>query len=93
VNNNQVDCQGATFSAQSNVTLSLGVTATTEGAKTLNFSMSSAEAEADPGNNTASATVNVGAPAQEESGGGAAGLWLLSLLGLVAIRRRELLRG
>ncbi len=90
VSNSQVDCQGATFAAQSNVTLSLGVTGTTEGTKTVNFSMSSAEAEADPANNTASATVNVGTPTQEESGGGSTGLWLLSLLGLAAIRRRRL---
>ena len=89
VSNSRVDCEGATFPAQSNVTLSLGVTATTEGTKTINFSMSSAQAEADPGNNTASATVNVGAPAQAESGGGSAGVWLLTILGLLAIGRRR----
>jgi MYXO-CTERM domain-containing protein len=49
--------------------------------------MSSAEADADPSNNSASATVNVGSP-QQDSGGGATGLWLLSLLGLLAVRRR-----
>ena len=54
------------------------------------MTVSSVEAEADPSNNTASATVNVGTPTQEESGGGSTGLWLLSLLGLVAIRRRRL---
>ena len=90
VSNSQVDCEGATFAAQSNTTLSLGVTATTEGTKTLNFSMSSTEAEADPANNSASATVNVSAPSQEEGGGGSAGLWLLSLLGMLAIGRRKL---
>jgi uncharacterized repeat protein (TIGR01451 family) len=89
VNNSQIDCEGATFAAQSNTTLSLGVTATSEGTKTINFSMSSAEAEADPANNSASATVNVGAPPQEESGGGGTGLWLLPLLGVLAIRRRR----
>lgn len=89
VSNSQVDCEGTTFAAQSNTTLSLGVTATTEGTKTISFSMASAEAEADPDNNTASATLNVGAPAQEESGGGGAGVWLLPLLGMIAIRRRR----
>jgi hypothetical protein len=89
VSNSRVDCEGATFPAQSNVTLSLGVTATTEGTKTINFSMASAQAEADPGNNTASATVNVGTPAQAESGGGSVGVWLLTLLGLLATRRRR----
>lgn len=93
VSSTQVDCEGATFAALSNVVLSLGVTATTEGSKTINFSMSATETEADPANNTASATVSVSAPSQEESGGGAIGLWLLALLGLVAIRRRGLFPG
>ena len=84
----RVDCVGSTFTALSNVTLSLGVTAATEGSKTLNFPMSSTETEADPADNAASATVNVSAPSQEESGGGGAAPWLLSLLGLLAIRRR-----
>lgn len=88
VSNTQIDCEGASFAAQSNTTLSLGLTATSEGTKTLNFSMASTEAEADPANNSASATINVSAPPQEESGGGGAGLWLLPLLGLLAIRRR-----
>jgi len=93
VSSNQVDCVGTNFAALSNVTLSLGVTALTEGAKTVNFSMSSTEDEASPANNSASVTVNVSAPAQEESGGGGAGLWLLTLLGLLALRRRALLPG
>ncbi len=90
VSSSQIDCQGAALSAQSNTTLSIGVTAVTEGTKTLDITLSSVEAEADPGNNTASATVNVGTPTQEESGGGSTGLWLLSLLGLAGIRRRRL---
>jgi len=93
VSSNQVDCVGTNFAALSNVTLSLGVTALTEGAKTVNFSMSSTEDEANPADNSASVTVNVSAPAQEESGGGGAGLWLLPLLGLLALRRRALLPG
>lgn len=93
VGTGRVDCDAASFAALSNVTLSLGVTGTTEGSKSINFSMSSTEAEADPANNTASATVNVGAPPQEESSGGGAGLWLLPLLGLFALRRRALRRG
>jgi hypothetical protein len=92
VSNTQVDCDGASFGALSNVTLSLGVTALTEGSKTINFSMSSAEDEADPSNNTASATLNV-TPSQEESSGAGAVLWLLPLLGLFAFRRRGLFPG
>jgi uncharacterized repeat protein (TIGR01451 family)/MYXO-CTERM domain-containing protein len=90
VSSSQIDCQGAALSAQSNTTLSIGVTAVTEGTKTLDITLSSVEAEADPANNSASATVNVGTPAQAESGGGSAGVWLLSLLGLAGIRRRRL---
>lgn len=93
VSSNQVNCLGATFASQSNATLSLGVTALTNGTKTIDISVSSLEAEANPGDNVASATVNVGTPPQEESGAGGAGLWLLSLLGLVAIRRRALFPG
>jgi len=93
VSSNQVDCVGTNFAALSNVTLSLGVTALTEGTKTVNFSMSSTEDEANPADNSASVAVNVSAPAQEESGGGGAGLWLLPLLGLLALRRRALLPG
>jgi hypothetical protein len=92
VSGSQIDCEGANFAAQSNTTLSIGVTATTEGSKNINFSMSSTEDEADPANNTASATVNV-APPQEESSGGGAVLWLLPLLGLFAFRRRGLFPG
>ena len=93
VGSTRVDCAGANFPALSNTALSLGVTALTEGSKTISFSMSSAEDEADPANNTASATVNVSEPQQQESSGGGAGLWLLPLLGLFAIRRRVLFPG
>jgi hypothetical protein len=93
VNNTRIDCEGATLAALSNVTLSLGITATTEGAKTISFLLSSTEAEADTANNSASATVNVTAPSREESSGGGAGLWLLPLLALLAIRRRALIPG
>ena len=93
VDSTRVDCTGANFSALSNTALSLGVTALTEGSKTIRFSMSSTEDEADPANNTASATVNVTAPEPQESSGGGAGLWLLPLLGLFAIRRRGLFPG
>jgi uncharacterized repeat protein (TIGR01451 family) len=87
-----IDCEGTTFQALSNVTLSLGVTATTEGSKAINFSMSSTETEADPANNTARATVNVSAPSQGDGGGGS-GVWVLPILGLLAIRRRVLYCG
>jgi uncharacterized repeat protein (TIGR01451 family)/MYXO-CTERM domain-containing protein len=87
VTTSQVDCVAASFDAQSSSTLSVGVTGTTEGGKNVSVSLASIEADADPSNNSANATVNVGTV--EESGGGVAGLWLLSLLGLVAMRRRK----
>ena len=93
VDSTRVDCSGANFPALSNTALSLGVTALTEGSKTISFSMSSTEDEANPANNSASATVNVTAPAPQESSGGGAGLWLLPLLGLFALRRRALFPG
>ena len=91
----RIDCEGATFAAQSNVILSLGVTGTTEGTKTVDFTLSSAETEADPADNSGTATVNVGAQPQEASGGGGGGavLWLLPLLGTIALRRRKLAQG
>ncbi len=93
ISNTRIDCEGTNFPALSNVTLSLGLTAQTEGSKTINFSMSSTEDDADPANNTASASVNVSEPQQQESSGGGAGLWLLPLLGLFALRRRGVFPG
>jgi len=90
VTSRQIDCQAATFAAQSNTTLSLGVTAIADGSNTLSLSMSSLEADANPANNTASATITVGTPQNNDSGGGAMSLWLLALLGgLGAIRRAD----
>jgi uncharacterized repeat protein (TIGR01451 family) len=88
----RVDCEGAIFAAQSNVTVSIGVTGTTAGANTVDFALSSTEADTDPADNSATATVNVGTLTEAESsnGGGGAGLWLLPLLGLIALRRRKL---
>jgi len=93
VSTSQVDCVGTSFAALSNTTFSLSVTALTEGTKSVNLSVSSAELEADTGNNSASGTVNVGNPQAQESGGGGAGLWFLALLGFFGVRRRVLRRG
>jgi uncharacterized repeat protein (TIGR01451 family) len=88
VTSSQIDCVGATFDAQSSATFSATVTGTTEGAKTVNVSLSSVEAEADPSNNSASATVNVGT-VEEESGGGALDYLFLLMMGLLALARRN----
>jgi hypothetical protein len=85
VTTSQVDCVAATFAAQSSSTLSVGVTALTEGGKTVGVSLSSIEADADPSNNNANATVNVGVV--EDSGGGSPSALFLLLLGLIALER------
>jgi uncharacterized repeat protein (TIGR01451 family) len=87
VTSSQVDCVGAAFDAQSNATFSVTVTGMTDGAKTVNVSLTSIEAEADPSNNSASATVNVG-NVEEDSGGGAMGYLFLLMLSLFAAARR-----
>jgi MYXO-CTERM domain-containing protein len=95
VGTGRIDCEGIVFAAQSNVTVSIGVTGTSAGANTVDFSLSSTEAEADPANNSATATVNVGTlpEAESSSGGGGAALWLLPLLGTIALRRRRFPQG
>jgi len=83
----QIDCVATSFGAQSNSTFTVNVTGMTEGAKAVNVSMSSVEADADPSNNTASATVNVGV-VEEDSGGGATGILLLLFLAIIGSRAR-----
>ena len=85
---NQVDCTASSFGAQASTSVSLGVTAIAEGASSISFDMASAEDDADPSNNTAMSTVNVGVVEDEDDGGGGSGLLFLSLLaGLVGLRR------
>ncbi len=92
VSNGRIDCAGDIFAAQSNVIVSVGVTGTTDGSKTIDFTLSSTETDTDPVDNSAAAFVDVGEPTGAESsdGGGGAGLWLLPLLGMVALRRRSI---
>jgi hypothetical protein len=87
VTSSQIDCVAATFDAQSNATFSLTATGTTDGAKTVNVALSSLEADADPSNNSATATVNVGT-VEEDSGGGSLGFVFLLLLGLARSYRK-----
>jgi len=85
----QIDCQTATFSGQSNSTLNIGVTGLTAGAKGYTVTLSSNEAEADPANNSVNGTVTVNSPAAS-SGGGTIGppfLWLLGLASFLTRRR------
>ena len=50
--------------------------------------MTSAEADADPSNNTAIATVNVGAIQEEDDGGGSTGALFLFLLAMLSCYRK-----
>jgi len=88
----QVDCQSASFAAQSNTTLSIGLTGMTAGAQSYAVTFSSNEADANPVNNNINGTVTVNDPA-DESGGGAIGLPFLWFLGLAAFITRRRLRG
>ena len=85
---NQVDCVAANFGAQTTTTVSLGVTALAEGSNTVDFTMSAAEADADPSDNSASATVNIGAVEEEDDGGGSTGLLFLLLLAIAGFYRK-----
>jgi len=75
----QIDCLAASFDAQSSSTLSVGVTGIATGSKSYTVSLSSAEAEANPGDNSVSGTLRVNSP---KDSGGAMGpmfLWLLAM--------------
>ncbi len=84
----QIDCQTATFSSQSNSTLNIGVTGLTAGAQGYTVTLSSIEADADPANNSVNGTVTVNSP-DTSSGGGAIGMPFLWLLGLSAFLTRR----
>jgi uncharacterized repeat protein (TIGR01451 family) len=83
----QIDCQTATFSSQSNSTLSIGVTGLTAGAQGYTVTLSSNEAEADPANNSVNSTVTVNDP--NSGGGGTTGLPFLLLLGWASFLTRR----
>lgn len=87
----QIDCQAATFAAQTNSTLSITATGITAGRRDVTITLASTEADADPANNSATAEVQVVNPqADKDEGGGAShpfGLLLLAAA-LVARRRR-----
>jgi len=83
----QIDCVAANFDAQSSSTLSVGVTGISTGSKSYTVTLSSNEAEANPGDNSVSGTVRVNS---SKDSGGAAGpmfLFLLAMLSVLARRR------
>ncbi len=88
----QIDCQASDFANQSSSTLDIRVTGVSVGAQTYSLTLSSAEADSDPGDNSFAGSVTVNALAgsgDSGGGGGAVGpAWLGMLLALVAVRRR-----
>ncbi|MDH4126280.1 MAG: M12 family metallo-peptidase [Gammaproteobacteria bacterium] len=87
----QIDCQATTFAAQSSSSLSIAATGITAGRRDVTVSLSSSQADANPGNNSALSEVQVVSPQDErDEGGGATGpLALLLLAGALARRRRR----
>ncbi len=86
----QVDCQATDFANLSSSTLTLGITGLSAGNQNYSVEIASQEADADSSNNTITGSVTVRNPARpDESGGGAAGLPLILILGLLAIVTRR----
>ena len=85
-----VDCQAATFAAQSASTLELRLTGTAVGEQGFTLSASATQTDRDPSNNTLNATVTVNSASNSDDGGGGPfGFWTLSLLGLIGLARRR----
>ena len=86
----QIDCVANTFAAQSNSTLTITATGTTDGRRDVTMVLSSAEVEANPADNNVVAEVRVTSPNDDkDEGGGAGGPFLLILLTLAIAARRE----
>ncbi|MBT8089829.1 MAG: hypothetical protein KJO01_06435 [Gammaproteobacteria bacterium] len=88
IDSNRVTCQAGSLAAQSNSTLQLGITGTSEGSQSYSMAVSAAETDRAPSNNNASGQINVGTAVSGspgESGGGSIGGLSLLLLILSAI--------
>ena len=100
IDNDVVTCQAGSLAAQSNNTLQLGITGTSDGSQSYSLTVSAAETDRAPSNNNASGQVNVGnvvTNPPDESGGGSIG-WLsllfliLSVMLMRAARNRDSLK-
>jgi len=86
----QIDCQANSLDAQSSSALSITATAMSTGRQDVTVSLSSAQADANPSNNSASGTVNVTAPQTDDGGGGTTNPLFLLVIALASwLRRRE----
>ncbi len=88
----QIECQTNTFAAQSSSALSILVTGITAGQRDVTVTLDAAEADANPGNNSAQAEVQVVSPqGEKDQGGGATSpLGLLLLAAALALRWRRM---
>ena len=84
----QIDCQANSLDAQSSSAFSITATAMSTGRKVVTVSLSSAEADANPANNSASGTVNVVTP-NDDSGGGTTSPLLLLMMVLAGLLGRR----
>ena len=84
----QIDCQANSLDAQSSSALSITATAMSTGRKNVTVNLSSAEADANPSNNSASVTVNVVDP-QDDGGGGTTNPLLLLVIVLANLLGRR----
>jgi uncharacterized repeat protein (TIGR01451 family) len=88
----QIDCQAGTFAGQSTSTLSIQVRGISKGDRNVTVALASAEAEANPGDNSVDGNVRVNDPpgSDDEGGGGTTPLFLSLLLLASVLRRRRL---
>jgi len=89
VTGQQVDCQANSLDAGLSSSLSITATAVSTGRQDVTMDLSSAEAEANPSDNSASGAVTVVNPQNEDSGGGTTSPLLLLMIGLVGLLRRR----
>jgi hypothetical protein len=80
----QIDCQANSLGALSSSALSISATAMSTGRQDVTVNLSSAEADANPSNNSASGTVNVVTPQSNDDGGGGTTNPLLLLVFVLA---------
>jgi hypothetical protein len=85
----QVDCQATDFANLSSSTLTLGIMGLTAGNQSYSVEIASQEADADLSNNTLSGSATVRDPAKKDESGGAVGLPMILILGLLAIVTRR----
>ena len=83
INGQQIDCQASSLGAQSSSSLSITATATSTGMKDVAIDVSSAEVDANTGNNSATGAVNVLLPPEENDDGGGGTTSPLFLLAMV----------